>query len=60
MSSKSSDPEKGESDPLIAGKEDADGLARHGSFQDDAMDTIKLGVPIFITMLSWVGVRIEP
>jgi len=57
MSSKRSDPEKGESDPLIAGKEDADGLARHGSFQDDAMDTIKLGVPIFITMLSWVGMK---
>ena len=26
---------------------------------EDAIDTVKLGVPIFIAMLSWVGVRIE-
>lgn len=31
-------------------------LDRLPSFLDDALDTVKLGVPIFISMLSWVGV----
>jgi hypothetical protein len=31
-------------------------LDRLPSVLDDALDTVKLGVPIFIAMLSWVGV----
>ena len=31
-------------------------LHRFPSILDDAMDTVKLGVPIFIAMVSWVGV----
>jgi hypothetical protein len=31
-------------------------IDRLPSFRDDVFDTVKLGVPIFISMLSWVGV----
>jgi hypothetical protein len=31
-------------------------LDRLPSVLDDALDTVKLGIPIFIAMLSWVGV----
>lgn len=33
-------------------------LDRLPSFRDDMLDTVKLGVPIFISMLSWVGVSL--
>lgn len=55
-STTTSDSEKGETDPLIAGKENVKALGEHGSFHDDAIDTIKLGLPIFVSMISWVGV----
>ncbi len=29
------------------------------SFGDDVIDTLRLGVPIFISMLSWVGVSAD-
>jgi hypothetical protein len=47
------DPERAavESDPLIGEK-----VANNESFLDDCWDTIALGAPIFLSMLSWVGV----
>jgi hypothetical protein len=51
------DTEKGEKDPLIAGKEKPNDLDSHSSFLDDAVDTVRLGFPMFISMLAWVGVR---
>jgi hypothetical protein len=59
------DPEKGETDPLILKTEAAkavvkqagpEGAATDPSFSEDCWDTIKLGAPIFVAMLSWVGV----
>ena len=53
------DPEQGENDPLIKkspveqAKEELD---RHATVRDDVGDIIKLGLPIFVAMLSWVGV----
>lgn len=32
-------------------------IDRLPSFRDDMFDTVKLGVPIFISMLSWVGMK---
>lgn len=29
------------------------------SLSEDIIETVKLGVPIFIAMLSWVGVRVQ-
>jgi hypothetical protein len=40
-----------ETDSLIAGQE-----GKTEDFVDDCWDTIKLGIPIFLAMLSWVGV----
>ncbi len=40
-----------ETDSLIAGRDD-----KQEDFIDDCWDTIKLGFPIFLAMLSWVGV----
>jgi hypothetical protein len=47
------DPERAavESDPLFVGK-----VEETESFLEDCWDTITLGVPIFLSMLSWVGV----
>ena len=47
------DPESAavESDPLVAGK-----VEETESFLDDCWDTLTLGAPIFLSMLSWVGV----
>jgi len=51
------DPEKGaEDDPLVSKpieeKDDKD-----ATFHDDVIDIVKLGVPLFISMLSWVGMK---
>ena len=51
----SGDPEKAEADPLVT-KEEKDDPDRNATVHDDIVDTIKLGVPIFVAMLSWVGV----
>ena len=50
------DPERAavESDPLIGGKE-----VKNESFLKDCCDTLRLGAPIFLSMLSWVGVSIR-
>ena len=40
-----------ETDSLIARRE-----GKHEDFIDDCWDTVKLGFPIFLAMLSWVGV----
>ena len=46
------DPEKGgEQQPLIINAPE-----EKISVLEDAWDTLKLGAPIFIAMLSWVGV----
>jgi hypothetical protein len=56
------DPEKGETDPLILKTDAAKAVldraivASDPSFWEDCWDTIKLGAPIFVAMLSWVGV----
>lgn len=57
------DPESGEvskteTTPLVDKKETSgtDSTVTDHSVYDDALDTFKLGVPIFIAMLSWVGV----
>ncbi|KAI2511274.1 MatE-like protein [Fragilaria crotonensis] len=41
-----------ETDSLIAGRDD-----KQEDFIDDCWDTIKLGFPIFLAMLSWVGMK---
>jgi hypothetical protein len=55
--SSDADTEKGEKDALIASKKKANELDLRCSFLDDAVDTIRLGFPMFISMLAWVGVR---
>ena len=45
------DEERGEKKPLVSTEE-----FQLVGFRDDAIDTIKLGGPIFVAMLSWVGV----
>ena len=56
---------KNETTPLVKKAVIADSEApleqpihRLPSFRDDIFDTIVLGVPIFISMLSWVGVSL--
>lgn len=44
-----------EADPLVE-KEKKESDDANATFQDDVIDTVKLGVPLFIAMLSWVGV----
>jgi hypothetical protein len=56
------DPESGstESTPLVekdVGLDSVSKKAQKTTVLEDALDTFKLGVPIFIAMLSWVGVR---
>ena len=55
------DPEAGglgESQPLVEkGGKDGD-VASKATIWQDALDTITLGIPIFISMVSYVGVRI--
>jgi hypothetical protein len=53
MSSIQVDTEEGEHKPLV---DKSSQPVKHPSILDDAWDIIKLGVPIFISMLSWVGV----
>lgn len=57
------DPEEG--DPLLlknrvkvvnGADDDADAPEELDSFLEEAWDTIKLGIPIFVASLSWVGV----
>jgi hypothetical protein len=49
------DPETAvESDPLIGRQ-----VEESASFLEDCWDTIKLGGPIFVAMLSWVGVSVS-
>jgi hypothetical protein len=65
-SSASKDPEKGtstETTPLVSGSstevegDKIDFPEPHShTVVEDVLDTLKLGVPIFIAMLSWVGV----
>jgi hypothetical protein len=47
------DPEEGEHKPLV---DKSSHPVKEPSILHDAWDIIKLGVPIFISMLSWVGV----
>ena len=53
MSSIQVDTEEGEQKPLV---DKSSQPIKHPSILHDAWDIIKLGVPIFISMLSWVGV----
>jgi hypothetical protein len=56
------DTEKGtktERTPLVTPTEVEKRHEKHRvhTLSEDALDTFKLGIPIFIAMLSWVGVR---
>jgi hypothetical protein len=56
------DPEKGstETTPLVGAKKKVESFTSEiseNSVWEDAVDTVQLGIPIFIAMLSWVGVR---
>ena len=59
---KMGDEEKGtvktETTPLVAlvQEDEVEDVGKAPSIYNDAVDTIKLGVPIFIARLSWVGV----
>ena len=50
------DAEGGETKPLV-NKSTKETVTKRPTVWDDCIDTIQLGVPIFISMLSWVGVR---
>lgn len=50
----SKDPEKAEVDPLVKKEEKDDTKA---TFNEDVVDTVKLSVPLFVSMLSWVGMK---
>jgi len=54
------DAEQGnETTPLVKKKtvQTSDKLSVLPTIMDDVIDTVKLGVPIFISMLSWVGMK---
>ncbi|KAG7338049.1 MATE efflux family protein [Nitzschia inconspicua] len=47
-------------DGLEVSEDDSSAIAiepRYHSISEDVIDTVKLGVPIFIAMLSWVGMK---
>ena len=55
------DPEAGrlgESQPLVGNGGKDGGVASKATIWQDALDTITLGIPIFISMVSYVGVRV--
>ena len=56
--SSTNDPEQGELKPLLNNK-DNNQIRSKVTIIADAVDTVRLGVPIFIAMLSWVGVSFQ-
>lgn len=60
MSSTTNDSKAGEAQPLLPTKTETtkgDDNDTHPTILNDAYDTVILGIPIFFSMLSWVGMK---
>jgi hypothetical protein len=60
MTSTTNDSKAGEAQPLLPTKTETtkgDDNDTHPTILNDAYDTVILGIPIFFSMLSWVGMK---